>query len=62
LALQYDAVGIDPPPGLVLDVNLANVSSVALDVLHAEITSPALARTNAPTRPFNVMILMIQVT
>jgi hypothetical protein len=47
-------------PGLVLDVNLANVSSVALDVLQAETTSPTLARTNAPTRPFNVMMRMRQ--
>jgi hypothetical protein len=42
-------------PGLVLDVNLANVSTVALDVFQAETTSPTLARTNTPTRPLNVI-------
>jgi hypothetical protein len=47
-------------PGLVLDVNLANVSTVALDVLQAEKTSPTLARTNAHTRPLNVMMFMRQ--
>jgi hypothetical protein len=52
-ALIHDA-------GLVLDVNLANVSTVALDVLQAETTSPTLARTNAPAKLFNVMIFMKQ--
>src|SRR5512140_4009829 len=44
--------------GLVLDVNLANVSSVALDVLQADNASPTLARIRAPMRPFNVMVFM----
>src|SRR6185503_13836404 len=47
-------------PGLVLDVNLANVSTVAFVVLHADSTSSALARTNTPTRPFNVLVFMAQ--
>src|SRR6476661_5575288 len=47
-------------PGLVLDVNLAIVSTVAFVVLHADSTSSALARTNTPRRPFNVLVFMAQ--
>src|ERR1044071_9462657 len=47
-------------PGLVLDVNLANVSIVALVVLQAARTSPALAKTSAPTRLFNDVVFMSQ--
>jgi hypothetical protein len=42
----------------VLDVNLANVSTVALVVLQADATSPTFARTKALTKTFSVMMLM----
>ena len=45
--------------GPVLEVNLANVSTVAFVVLQAETTNPMPARTNTTTRPFNVMMGMI---
>src|SRR6185295_12440566 len=48
-------------PGLVLDVNLANVSTVALVVLQADTTNPVLARTNTPTRLLIVMLRMRQI-
>src|SRR4029077_7655900 len=45
-------------PGLVLDVNFANVSTVAFVVLQAETTSTVLARTTTLTSPFNVIVRM----
>ncbi len=47
-------------PELVLDVDLANVSSVALEVVQADITRPTLASTIAPMRPLNAMICIRQ--
>jgi hypothetical protein len=44
--------------GLVLDVNFANVSTVAFVVLPPETTNTVLARTNTLTSLFNVIVRM----